>query len=210
MKGKISGVIQGSEMDWPRTGRQQVTAPLTLFERTTEKRLQLEKSCDNSTPFFIACQEGHLTIVRALYDEGVDIETPDEAGATPFYSACLFGHIDVVRFLYRKTNKATNETLDPERGVHGPMGNHDGQKPLDAARQVWHAPAPAPAPALIRAEALRMACISYRGGYAAVAAPPRRQLFERTISGVHALCSERHAPACRTRAGPSLPLAGRH
>lgn len=127
-KGMVEGFIQGSESNWPRAEHREVKAPLQLFEKTTERDIQLEKLVDNSTPFFIACQEGHTDIVRTLFEAGVNIETPDVHGATPFYSACQHGHTAIVRYLFGKTNPRTGETLDPEKGVHS------GEKPLDAAK----------------------------------------------------------------------------
>ena len=115
--GLYEGVLLGSDQQWPRTGDEWAKLPGDLFESVTEREIQLEKRVDDSSPFFIACQEGNKAVVQVLFEAGVDIEAPDGQGATPFYSACQQGQLDVVRFLFGKENPRSGEILDPERGI---------------------------------------------------------------------------------------------
>ena len=116
-RGGFEGVIQGSDQDWPREGTERAKLPASVFERTTERAIQLEKKVDDSSPFFIACQEGHVKAATILFEAGVDIEEPDRQGATPFYSACQQGNLGIVRYLFGKENPRTGEILDPEKGL---------------------------------------------------------------------------------------------
>ena len=48
-----------------------------------------------STPFFFACQEGNLDVVKFLARNGVDT-SQGKNGISPFHMACYRGHLDVV------------------------------------------------------------------------------------------------------------------
>jgi hypothetical protein len=112
------GVIVGSDQDWPRCGTQQVSqVSSAMFQRTTEREIQLERRVDSSTPFFIACQNGHLEVAQILFGAGVDIEATNGKGLTPFFVACQRGNVDVVRFLWQKENPHTGTAVDCERGT---------------------------------------------------------------------------------------------
>ena len=59
-----------------------------------------QPTANGATPFFVACQNGHLPVVEFLSGQaGIDVTTPLGNGGTPFYVACQNGHIGVVRFL---------------------------------------------------------------------------------------------------------------
>ena len=115
--GLYEGVLLGSDQQWPRAGDEWAKLPGDLFESVTEREIQLEKRVDDSSPFFIACQEGNKAVVQVLFEAGVDIEAPDGQGATPFYSACQQGKLDVVQYLFGKENPRSGDILDPERGI---------------------------------------------------------------------------------------------
>lgn len=76
--------------------------------------MEVERQVDGSSPFFIACQEGHLQVIAAvpsmccngrvhirrlpplqvakvLCEAGAGAESRDLHGATPFYAACAHG-----------------------------------------------------------------------------------------------------------------------
>ncbi len=134
-RGGFEGTVQGSEEDWPREGVTRAKLPGDIFERTTERAIQLQKKVDNSSPFFIACQEGYVEVAKILLEAEVDIEEPDGQGATPFYSACQHGHLDIVRYLFGKENSQTGQILDPNKGivVHGVP-----ETPRDTADRFGH------------------------------------------------------------------------
>ena len=70
------------------------------------------------TPFSMACEKGHLEIVRFLLSEGINIDqaAEDEHGDTPLYRACVHNRLEVVQFLVNKgadTNKASRDGKTP-------------------------------------------------------------------------------------------------
>ncbi len=134
-RGGFEGTVQGSEQDWPREGVARAKLPGDIFERTTERAIQLQKKVDNSSPFFIACQEGYVEVAKILLEAEVDIEEPDGQGATPFYSACQHGHLDIVRYLFGKENARTGQILDPNKGI---VVNGVPETPRDTADRFGH------------------------------------------------------------------------
>ena len=49
-----------------------------------------------ATPFYVACQNGHIDVVRILAaDPRVDVTQGMQSGATPLYVACQNGHLEV-------------------------------------------------------------------------------------------------------------------
>ena len=51
------------------------------------------------TPLHYACMEGHLPIVKYLFDNGCDKEFLDDKGKTPLHWACERGHLPIVEYL---------------------------------------------------------------------------------------------------------------
>jgi len=69
---------------------------------------------DLRTPLNIACQKGHLDIVKLLLkDEKIEVDKATNYGATPFNSACYNGHLEIVKLLLNDervdVNKAAND-----------------------------------------------------------------------------------------------------
>ena len=90
------------------------------FPKAVEAALEVEwiKRNPNSakengaTPLYIACERGHLDVVRMLLStEGIDTNRAREDGYTPLYVACQDGHLDVVRMLL------STEGIDPNNAL---------------------------------------------------------------------------------------------
>ena len=47
---------------------------------------------DGMTALYLACQEGHVTIVKALLIAGAEVDSKHNDGATPLMSAASNGH----------------------------------------------------------------------------------------------------------------------
>jgi len=75
-----------------------------------------------STPFFFACQEGNLDVVKFLVRNGADTSI-GKNGISPFHMACYRGHLDVVTYLVVEVD------IDP-LAVDG-----SGRTPLEVARR---------------------------------------------------------------------------
>ena len=74
-----------------------------------------------TTPFYIACQEGHVDVVRLLVEAGrCDINKAMDDGRTPFYIACLEGHDSCVEALLAAPGIIVNRVNDP--GVNALLG----------------------------------------------------------------------------------------
>ena len=48
---------------------------------------------------YLACYEGHITVVKLLLDRGVNINLQTTEGLTPLYIATQQGHEDIVKML---------------------------------------------------------------------------------------------------------------
>ena len=60
-----------------------------------------------------SASEGDLKAVKALLDQGADVESKDESGKTPLSLAAENGHLDVVKFLVNEADrKADVESKD--------------------------------------------------------------------------------------------------
>jgi ankyrin repeat protein len=70
------------------------------------------------TPFWQACQNGHLELVKKLMATGnIDVDKADNDGTTPFWTACENGHLELVKKLMATGNidvdKADNDGTTP-------------------------------------------------------------------------------------------------
>ena len=67
------------------------------------------KNLANETALHLACQDGHLAVVRMLLTEfGADINARDDENETPLNKATLGGHIDVVEALISEFGCSAN------------------------------------------------------------------------------------------------------
>ena len=110
---------------------------------------------DDSTPLYLAAQNGHGAVVRALIQAGADINKADDDGATPLFMAAQQGHEAVVRALIKAgadVDKEMNDGAPPLRmaakndhkavvrelikaGADVEKANYDGWTPLFIATQ---------------------------------------------------------------------------
>ena len=68
------------------------------------------------TPLSVACQNGHLGIVRCLTEAGADKDHANVNGVSPLFVASQNGHVDVVAYLIgagADKNQATKEGASP-------------------------------------------------------------------------------------------------
>jgi len=80
-----------------------------------------------ATPFYIACQEGHVDVVSLLLvDKRIDVNKRARTGATPLHIACERGHTEVVSVLL----------ADQRIDVNTP--DHNGATPFFIACQQGH------------------------------------------------------------------------
>jgi len=96
-------------------GRAEEVKQLLQNEQINTNWQDLEHS---RTPFYIACKNGHIEIVKLLLnDNRVDITKTQSKEATPLWIACQEGQIEVVKLLLNDPrvdiNKATNRSETP-------------------------------------------------------------------------------------------------
>jgi len=87
----------------PATGRSPVTSRTPLSgsgEERTAREVAVNMARDNgATPLFVAAQNGHETMVRALIEMGADVNKAMDDGVPPLLIAAYNGHEAVVRAL---------------------------------------------------------------------------------------------------------------
>ncbi|KAI8928327.1 ankyrin repeat-containing domain protein [Entophlyctis helioformis] len=54
---------------------------------------------DGQTALIIATQKGHIGMIQALLDMGVDVHSVDADGSTPLHHAAAYGYIECVDIL---------------------------------------------------------------------------------------------------------------
>ena len=80
---------------------------------------------DGKTFLFVACEHGHVDLVRLLLDKGAEVDRATDDGTTPLIVACEHDHVDAVGLL-----------LDKGEDVN--RARKDGQTPLFAACEKGH------------------------------------------------------------------------
>ena len=54
------------------------------------------------TPFYVACAEGHIDIVKLLCVQKVDMCKADQDGTAPAHIAAACGHLEVIQYLHEQ------------------------------------------------------------------------------------------------------------
>lgn len=65
-------------------------------DEETDIRLIDWRNDDGVSPLCIACQKGHLSVVRTLVSLGASVDLEDNAGDTPLHYAASYGHLTIV------------------------------------------------------------------------------------------------------------------
>lgn len=69
-------------------------------------------NADGCSPLFLACREGHISLVPHLLNAQANPNIPNKQGFTPLHAACEAGHRDVVRLLLQ--HGADPSSSDPQ------------------------------------------------------------------------------------------------
>ena len=68
--------------------------------------------CVGQTPFQVACQEGHVKIVKLLFENDVNISTLNNYDESPFETACYYHKLSVVSFLLNFDVEITDKCIE--------------------------------------------------------------------------------------------------
>ena len=66
------------------------------------------QTLDDYTPLMLACQEGHIDIVRLLLEQEVDVNLQNENNDTALIEACFNGHTEIVQLLMQREDIDVN------------------------------------------------------------------------------------------------------
>lgn len=67
--------------------------------QTSNYSQMLASCCSGATPFYIACEQGHVDVARFLAQSNADVEAPNANSSSPLFIACLKGHQPMVELL---------------------------------------------------------------------------------------------------------------
>lgn len=93
------------------------------------EKLEIQKR----TPFYWACTQGDMTIIKYLHSKGADINSSSEIGRTALSKACFLGRIDIVEYLLNckqvnMNNKDKKGRTPLHNAVFGPKGGREAHK----------------------------------------------------------------------------------
>ena len=102
--GKLSSMSSGlNSLTSNELGKLPFAASTGDIEGVREALDRLERSYKYkpmlSTALFLASREGHISVVRLLFDHGAEVNARDKAGCTALHGASQQGHVLVVRLL---------------------------------------------------------------------------------------------------------------
>ena len=117
------------------TGNLDLLLQVIYYNRDSAQELICEAESDreespnhNTRNFlFVACENGHLEVVRKLVDFGADVNHASYDDLTPLCAACMNGHTNIAKFLI----SSGALVHDPALGQSSPIllacrsGNHD-------------------------------------------------------------------------------------
>ena len=63
-----------------------------------------QKIWDEKTPFFIACENNHLEIIKFIHSIAKKQHTIKCYDYTPFYVACEYGYVKIIEFIHSINN----------------------------------------------------------------------------------------------------------
>lgn len=92
-----------------------------LLHRNSIKEIMNDKLDDGATPFLVACERGHVGVVKLLTEANVDITVKMPDGKTGLVLAHRQNHIPVVEFLMKENQKKLSGTVSVGgEGTPGP------------------------------------------------------------------------------------------
>ncbi|CAG2247536.1 unnamed protein product [Mytilus edulis] len=90
--------------------RQFIMSPYAYDESLRGVGSRFESHQGRDSPLFVACNGGHIDIVKTLLQNNADINICNSLGETPLHVACRGGHAEIVELL--RQNKASVFQLD--------------------------------------------------------------------------------------------------
>ena len=87
-----------------RFGHSKCAEALLRGTATQKSDTEIAENTFGWTPLFVACVDGHLSVVELLIEAGADLERCDTSGWTAKEHASLRGHLDIAKVLAEKTS----------------------------------------------------------------------------------------------------------
>jgi ankyrin repeat protein len=82
-------------------------------QQETKSKIQFPTDSYGRTPFYTACEQGHVDIVKQFVDHGADVNQPE--GLMPLHIACEKGYLDIVQLLVEHGAEIHQEDMDIAR-----------------------------------------------------------------------------------------------
>jgi len=89
-----------------------------------DERINVHDAVDNETTFFVACEKGHLEVVKILLiDNRIDFNQTNICGIDALWISASNGHLDIVEYLLN-SGKKLNLTSKWEVNISNNQENH--------------------------------------------------------------------------------------